>query len=199
MQGFLFDNCFFSIFDEETVRSCSAFGCGDNDLDEFFIKDSLNYAKELLGKTYCFRLNDNPSKIVCIFTVSNDSLRVDLLPSSRKNKINKNIPHVKHSRSYPAVLLGRLGVNTEFANQGIGRELIRFIMSWFVNKNNKTGCRYMIVDAYNQEKVIKFYLKCGFDFVFSTEEQEKVYASYPKEEPLSTRLMVFDLIHIVEA
>lgn len=134
----------FSTFDEQTIRDCVPFSCGDEDLDEFFMKDSTNYAK-----------------------------------------------------SYPAVLLGRLGVNQEFANQGIGKELMKFILSWFVDKKNKTGCRYMIVDAYNQEKTIQFYIKCGFNFVFSTEEQEKQYALYSQKEQLYTRLMLFDLIDIV--
>ena len=50
-----------------------------------------------------------------------------------------------------------------------------FIKSWFVEPYNKTGCRYLVVDAYNEDVPVAFYKKNGFDFMFSTEEQEKSY------------------------
>ncbi|MDO5130582.1 MAG: hypothetical protein Q4D64_11765 [Prevotellaceae bacterium] len=62
--------------------------------------------------------------------------------------------------------------------------------------SNKTGCRYLIVDAYNSEIPLAFYKKNGFDFIFSTEEQEKDYRKIVSDEPLRTRLMFFDLILI---
>ncbi len=46
-----------------------------------------------------------------MFTVSNDSLKADDLPNSRKKKANKDIPRNKQRKSYPAVLIGRLGVD----------------------------------------------------------------------------------------
>ena len=33
----------------------------------------------------------------------------------------------------------------------------------------------MVVDAYNEDVPVAFYKKNGFDFMFSTEEQEKSY------------------------
>ena len=71
-----------------------------------------------------------------------------------------------------------------------------FIKAWFVDPFNKTGCRYLIVDAYNTEVPLAFYLKNGFDFVFSTEEQEKEYRCIISDRKLKTRLMFFDLIVI---
>lgn len=47
-----------------------------------------------------------------------------------------------------------------------------FIKSWFIDPNNKTGCRYVVVDSYNEEAPKEYYTKNGFDFVYSTEEQE---------------------------
>ena len=35
----------------------------------------------------------------------------------------------------------------------------------------------MVVDAYNEDVPVAFYKKNGFDFMFSTEEQEKSYLS----------------------
>jgi GNAT superfamily N-acetyltransferase len=99
-------------------------------------------------------------------------------------------------RSYPAVLIGRLGVSTKFKKQGIGTELLDFIKLWFIDENNKTGCRFIVVDAYNDECVLNFYKKNGFVFMFSTEEQEKNYLKVKTDYKLHTRFLYFDLVLI---
>ena len=37
-----------------------------------------------------------------------------------------------------------------------------FIKDWFRHEDNKTGCRFIVVDAYNEEKVLRYYEKNGF-------------------------------------
>ena len=64
-------------------------------------------------------------------------------------------------RRYPGVLIGRLGINVEFAHRSIGSELMEFIKSWFIDAGNKTGCRFLIVDAYNEEIPLGYYQKNG--------------------------------------
>lgn len=167
--GFLLDKCSFSPLDEEVIAGCRPFSCGNADLDEFFQHDAPLYSKQMLGKSYCFRLDEDLSVIVCAFTLSNDSIRVDMLPNSREKKVQKNIPHSKQMRRYPGVLIGRLGINVDFAHRGIGSELMEFIKSWFIDAGNKTGCRFLIVDAYNEEIPLGYYQKNGFTFLFSTE------------------------------
>lgn len=192
--GFLLNNCSFHLLTHDILATCKPFKCGNPDLDEFFMKDALLYARNLLGKTYCYLLKSDPSVIVCAFTVSNDSVRVDLLPNNRKKKINKAIPREKQMRRYPAVLIGRIGVNADFAGKGIGTELLDILKIWFTEPDNKTGCRYLAVDSYNMDLTLKYYLKNGFNFMFSTEEQEAINASLPL--PLRTRYMYYDLIDL---
>ena len=86
--------------------------------------------------------------------------------------------------------------STKFQHLHIGTEVMDFIKSWFVEPYNKTGCRYLVVDAYNEDVPVAFYKKNGFDFMFSTEEQEKSYRGIVSDKPLKTRLMYFDLILI---
>lgn len=155
--GFLLDKCSFSPLNEEVIAGCRPFSCGNADLDEFFRHDAPLYSKQMLGKSYCFRLDEDSSVIVCAFTLSNDSIRVDMLPNSREKKVQKNIPHSKQMRRYPGVLIGRLGINVDFAHRGIGSELMEFIKSWFLDAGNKTGCRFLIVDAYNEEIPLGYY------------------------------------------
>jgi hypothetical protein len=46
-----------------------------------------------------------------------------------------------------------------------------FIKSWFIDSNNKTGCRFLVVDSYNKEHPIRYYMKNGFKFIFDNEEE----------------------------
>lgn len=190
--SFLTERCSFYPLNEEVIKSCEPFSCGHNDLDDFFNKESHLYAEQLLGKSYCFRLDDDPSIITCAFTVANSSIKVSDLPNSRQKKVRSNIPHSKHSDTYPAVLIGRLGVSKQFKGQGIGNELMSFIKMWFLDPHNKTGCRFVVVDAYNDQTVLDYYLKNDFQFLFSSEDQELAYS----RNRISTRLMLFDLILI---
>ena len=99
-------------------------------------------------------------------------------------------------RRYPAVLIGRLGVNSDFQSMHIGTELMDFIKVWFVDPLNKTGCRFIVVDAYNEETPLSYYSRNDFKFLFSTEEQEGKNTGIPEGEKLKTRLMYFDLIQL---
>lgn len=195
--GFLFDKCTFSLLDDEVIADCNSFSCGHDDLDDFFQHNAPLYSKQLLGKSYCFRVDADKRIIVCAFTVSNDSIKVDTLPNSREKKVQKDIPYSKQMRRYPGVLIGRLGINKDFKHSGIGSDLMTFIKSWFIDAGNKTGCRFLIVDAYNESIPLNYYQKNGFKFLFSTEEQEVAYTGHKEEMPLNTRLMYFDLIDLV--
>lgn len=194
--GFLEDNCTLMVLDRDVLSKSKAFSCGNDDLDDFFMHESIDYAMQLLGKTYCYVLNEDPTQIVAAFTLSNASIRVDDLPNARKKKIEKDIPHVKSFKDYPATLLGRLGVNQEFQSKHIGSDLMNFIKYWFVDSHNKTGCRFLIVDSYNTFETLAFYQANGFQPVFSTDEQEKKYRRVAEDQPLKTRLLYFDLISL---
>jgi hypothetical protein len=168
-------------------------------LNDFFQNDSENYYSELLGKTYCFTLDRDSTKVVCAFTVSNDSIKTQHLPNSRKKKVVKDIPREKIMKSYPAVLIGRLGVHKDFRkiegeSERTAKQLMDFIKSWFVDGKNKTGCRFIVVDAYNEPNPLKYYESNGFTYLFSSEDQEKEYNGFEKTDNLKTRLMYFDLI-----
>ncbi|WP_200859618.1 GNAT family N-acetyltransferase [Sphingobacterium paucimobilis] len=106
-------------------------------------------------------------------------------------------------KSYPAVLIGRLGVNKNFRNletedKSIGDQLMDFIKSWFIDKANKTGCRFIVVDAYNTVAPLKYYRRNGFAELFSSEDQEKEYTGIPEDTLLNTRLLYYDLILLTD-
>ena len=194
--GFLADKCIFAPLTEEIITEATAFSCGNDDLDDFFHRDSIVYSLEHFGKTYCFYMEGNPTEVVCAFTVSNASIFTNRLPNARKKKVSKQVPYEKQDLIYPAVLIGRFGIDIHYQHKHIGSELMSFIKVWFIEPANKTGCRYLEVDAYNTDTPLSFYKSNGFDYIFSTEEQEKEYRNIMSDNPLKTRLMFFDLMRI---
>jgi hypothetical protein len=54
------------------------------------------------------------------------------------------------------------------------------------------------VDAYNTPETIDFYARNGFKSVFSSDAQEKEYRHLDNDVHLTTRLMYFDLLSMIE-
>jgi GNAT superfamily N-acetyltransferase len=163
-------------------RPC--FDCGDSDLNDYFLVDSVKACKDLVAVTYVLREGD---QVIAYYCVSNDAIRSDLSSVSAFKKLQKHIINrEKRYSSLPAVKIGRLGVSKGYAGQSIGSQLMSAIKYDFTN-GNKTGCRFIIVDAYNDPKVIGFYEKNEFKFL-SGQDVHK-----------DTRLMFFDLIQYANA
>ncbi|MCC8037019.1 MAG: N-acetyltransferase [Bacteroidales bacterium] len=192
--SFLLDKCTLRVLNYDNALDLTNFRCGNSDLDDFFAKDAVLYNQQLLGKTYFFTLDDRPSDIICAFTLSNDSIRVDSLPGSRKKKVNESIPWEKRMRRYPGILIGRFGINQDFKHQHIGTDAMNLIKQMACDAKSRSACRFLIVDAYNDPIPLSFYEANGFKFVFSSEQQEK--EAYRGVDFLHTRLMFFDLIKL---
>jgi GNAT superfamily N-acetyltransferase len=154
----------------------SSFDCDDTDLNEFLLKDAKNYLKELLAVTYLLIHKD---EIAGFFSLSNDAL-LDNGDRTIWNRLCRRIPNPKRKKIYPAVKVGRLGVHIKYQHGGFGTELMLFLKGWFT-KNNKTGCRFILVDAYNKEKVLSYYRKNGFEFLLEKDKKDR------------TRVMYYDL------
>ena len=205
--NFLRDNCKSSVITADVLKACQPFACGDSDMDEFFKQDVLDYAQYHMGKSYCFRLTNQPDKIVCAFTVSTDSIRISTMPRSRRDKMWSITHHQKRLRRFPGILIGRLAVAEEFAGRGIGSELLYIIKQMFLDPGLRAGCRFLIVDAKNDPAVLPFYEKNGFRILIPSALQEDLYINPPKNDeerlerehnlrPLQTRLMYFDLLDL---
>jgi len=67
--NFLIDKCSVFPLTEQLMNQCRRFSCGDKDLDDFFFQDAAKYERQLLGKTYCFRLDNDNSVIVYVYLV----------------------------------------------------------------------------------------------------------------------------------
>ena len=183
-------DCEMIILSEEHI--ISDFNCGNSDLNDFFNHDALEYKNQMLSRTYFFR-HKISGKVVCAFSFSASSIKTADLPGSRRKKVREYVPREKSLKSYPGILIGRLGVSTEFNGQGAGSQLIE-VIKHFCLINFPDFVRYLLVDAYNEPAVIRFYQKNYFKTVFSTEEQEKQSYLQAPSESLQTRYMFYDMI-----
>lgn len=174
------------------------FDCGVVRLNNFLHKESVSFSEKLLGVSYVFlKEKKKKEEVVAFFTVSNDAIHVKQLPNNSKNKVNKKVPSTKHMKGYPAVKIGQLGVSKDYRgfDPRVGHQLMKFIKGFFL-KDNKTGCKFILVDATNNEKVKQYYASEGFEYLFESEEQEAAYER--RKTPLGTRAMFYDLGKLIE-
>lgn len=161
----------------ETVKS---FDCGDADLNDFILNESLLYRKALLAVSYIVENKKDGNKVSAFFSLAN--YKISLTDFKDKTEFNHFRKHrfvnEKRLKSYPAAKLCRFGVDSSTKGIGMGSFLLAFIQSYFI-VNNKTGCRFLTVDAYAE--AIPFYLKNGF------------VPLTPEDENSPTRLLYFDL------
>lgn len=182
----------------ERLKQCKPFSCNDEDLDEFFAKDCLVNQRKLLGKTYLFCLKNSPDTIVTAFSLSNDSIRLTnrLTDEYKEQFLEDTDLHDKSLKRFPAVLIGRLGTNSKYAGKGYGSAIMDFIKVLF-RTNNRTGCRFLIVDALNCPETLHYYEKNGFNYLIADERLEAKYMGIGVGRlPLNTRLMYFDLLKL---
>lgn len=184
------------------------FDCGNSDLTEYFFHSAKMDMVKLLTVVYYLVEND---KTVLFFTLSNDKIsEIELrggepiYTKSFFRRIKDKFGRAKHRRDYPAVKIGRLGVNKEFQGKGFhwGSETLDFIKDWMVT-DNKTGCCFITVDAY--ATAVEFYLKNEFRFMG---EKEKIgFEKWLKENPdyrskdfvedIPTFAMYFNLLSLI--
>ena len=148
------------------------FDCGEGDLNDFLLQDAKQYAKGLLAVTYVI---EDEKSTVAFFSLSNDC--ISLLESDKTTwrRIRASFPHRKHRSDYPAVKIGRLGVNVNAQHKHIGTDILDFVKQTFIT-NNRTGCCFVTVDAL--QSAVPFYAQNGFKSLRKENEGETVPMYY---------------------
>lgn len=168
----------------DSTKAIKKFDCGDEDLNDFILNHAAAFQKYMLAVSYAFA-DSLTGKVYAYCSLANDKIATsDFKDKTEFNRFRKKrgFPNEKRLKSYPAVKLCRLGVDTTVKGQQIGTTVIDYIKSMFT-LNNKTGCRFLTVDAYLN--AVPFYEKNGFRFMNA------------KDNDPHTRLMYYDLNDIV--
>ncbi len=119
-------------------------------IQEFYNKELKKYEKNNLSK---IRLLKKDGEFVGYFAVSMNGIELEKL--SGDEKVKGTTP-----RRYPAILIGRMGVNKGQRGNGVGRFICDFCRGLAIEMSDKVACRYLILQT-TKEK-IPFYEKCHF-------------------------------------
>ncbi len=156
------------------------FDCKDADLNGFLLEsdshkaNARHHVRELLAVTYLVE-DTEKNTTVAYFSLLNDRVERELTDSREWNRLSREIPNIKRRSSHPAVKLGRLAVSAMYQKQGWGMRILGLLKQWFTH-NNKTGCRYITVDALRSAQ--SFYEKNGFQVLVSPEREDETVLMY---------------------
>jgi hypothetical protein len=156
------------------------FDCGDADINDFLHNDAVHYQNQRLANTYLFSQGKKP---LAFFSILNDSLNVRLHSKKATKTFHKKVqvPFDKRKKQYPAIKIGRLGVDMSQQGSGLAYSLMDFIKGYCLLEL-KPACRLLILDAYNKTRQLKYYTQNGFEFLYDEDKDDK------------TRLMYFDMM-----
>lgn len=142
---------------DKEILSSIEFDCGDDDLNEFLLVDSFSNIDNSLSKIYLCLYGDI---VVAFFSLSADSIKIN-------KPLEINYP------LYPAIKIGRLAVHKDFQGMHIGSILLDWIVGFCLELRSDVGIRFVSIDAYNEEKVKKFYNKNLFEELQSTKNKNR--------------------------
>ena len=124
-------------------------------LDEYITKQASQDVKKDLSA--CYVLADEENSVLAYYTLSGNSIPQNELPTELVKKLR--LP-----RSYtdvPAVLLGRLAVDSREKGKRYGELMLMDALERCLNLSEQLGTLAVIVDPVNDEAA-GFYLKYGF-------------------------------------
>ena len=137
----------------------SSFQSGAPELDRFFRQFAgQNQFKHHIGVTY---VGVDRDRILGFATIAPAHVEIDDLPIPARKKLPRY--------PLPVVRLARLAVDESAQRQGVGAQLLRFVLTLAVRLERDYGCIGVIVDA--KPEAIDFYSKYGFMAVDAVEGQ----------------------------
>lgn len=129
----------------------SGLSCGDAELDRFFEHYAgQNQFKLHLAVTYVAAVG---GRIAGFATVAPSSLERAGIPSAR---LRKRLPRYP----LPVLRLARLGVDARAQGLGIGKALLRHVLTLAVEQRDRLGCVGVVADA--KPGAVAFYEGLGF-------------------------------------
>jgi GNAT superfamily N-acetyltransferase len=128
----------------------SQFRSGDPDIDRFFQQFAgQNQFRHHLGVTYV-AVEDR--RVLGFATVAAAHVEIDGLPTGARKKLPRY--------PLPVLRLARLGVDQPAQGQGLGVQLLRFVLQLALGMADDYGCVGVVVDA--KPDAVAFYAKYGF-------------------------------------
>lgn len=142
----------------------ASFKCTRQELTEFLLVDALAFEELQLSITYLF-MDKDEKQVLGYFSLAADAIRLN---DSEQFEIGASEIEFK---TWPAVKLTKLAVSSQLMGQGVGSEIMQFVVGLVYD--SAMACRFITTDAVNDEGVLKFYEKQGFVASLHAESQYK--------------------------
>lgn len=120
------------------------------EINRFFHNDLEKYHNNKITTVRLVRIN---GKIIGYFTVSMNAIELNIL--SRDEKVSGT-----STKKYPAILLGRMGIDKKFRRKGVGRSICKFCQGLADVVSESVACRYIMLHTTLNK--VQFYQKLGF-------------------------------------
>lgn len=128
-----------------------AFDCGDDSLNGYFRQQARQDEQRRLNAVHVAVDETLHNEVIGYYTLCATSVKTDNLPATRK------LPNYP----IPAILLGRLAVDTRFQGRGLGKILVADAIKKVITAQESVGIHVLVVDA-RTEDLIHFYENLGF-------------------------------------
>src|SRR3990167_4306887 len=125
------------------------FNSGEPSLDEWLKRRALK--NQSSGASHCFVLCEN-KKVIGFYSLSAGAICHESTPKSMR----RNMPD-----PLPVLLLGRLAIDTNYHNKGLGSALLRDAMIRAVSVAGDAGVFAILVNSLS-EQAKRFYMSRGF-------------------------------------
>lgn len=132
------------------------FQCTEEDLRSFLMEDATEFDRANISKTTVVSLSGG-GDVVAFFSLSADAVQL-----SEGEAFHLSLPFKAPTSYFPAVKITKLAVATQHQGNGLGCELINYIMGLAFALSQAAAVRLLTVDALNKPEVIRFYERNGF-------------------------------------
>lgn len=121
-------------------------------IHRFYYNDLQRYQENNLSATRLVKIRN---KIVGYFTVSMNAIELDKL--GKDEKVKNTTP-----KKYPAMLIGRMGIDKKYRRKGIGTEICQFCKGLAIEVSKDVACRYVMLHTTDDRNKVRFYNESGF-------------------------------------
>lgn len=131
----------------------AAFSCGAAPLDEYLKRRARQDRDRRVAAVFVMA-GDDPTTIAGYYTLSSLSIELKGLPQ----KVAKRLPRYPE---VPAVLIGRLAIDSRFQGRGLGELLLFDALDRILEHAGEIGAFAVVVDAID-DRAAQFYVRYGF-------------------------------------
>ena len=175
--------------EEETLLDLSCFRCSPNsDIQEFLLKNAIEFAKKRISVTYIVENSDN-GELLGYFTLAHKVLEVnaDLLSNTQKRKMEHSAKQSIESKTYKvsAFLLAQFGKNyaVDEDKRISGEDLLNCVEEIIEKIQYMIGGTVLYLDCEDKDVLTSFYEQKGrFHKIGErvSETDNKTYLQYVK-------------------